>query len=797
MASLDPFENPISSPRSSSSNPNPTLLYPFPSLTRSIHSSELPPMADHEMEVEAAQVVAEATDDEAEALEATEAPKDDESPFSADETTIATAASGDHKRKLVDLEPRDGDEEAPLKKQEVSTEAPVPVVDEPGSGDGEVAASEEVKSENAESSEPRIKDTEAVDVKTDAQKPHPDGEINVAIDAGKELQESETQAVGNGKVPSGQDSQTIVPPADLGTTSRKIEVPNNKVGVLIGKAGETIRYLQFNSGAKIQITRDAEADPHATIRPVELIGTLESINKAEKLIKDVIAEADAGGSPSLVARGFGTIQSGGEQFEIKVPNEKVGLIIGKGGETIKNLQTRSSARIQLIPQHLPEGDASKERTVRITGDKRQIESAKEMIKDVMNQTPRPSPLSGYSQQNYRPRGSTGMPHWGARATAPTQPAMGYEHQQRGTYPPTQTTQYPQPYGGYSQQPAPRGGFSNTGWDQRSVHNTSTGGYDYYGQGGPSAGSQAAMHNPMSGPSQAPVSYGQSQGPNYGHPTPYGQPAPTQQNYGQGYHEPRYDSQAPSQQFYGQQTMSSQPGVYGQGTAPQSGFGQQQSYIKPTYGVPPQEVPPSYGAPPPQDAPPSYGVAPRASQSGDSTYQGQAPSSYGPGTLTQQYPYGSNPPSQPAPSYNQTYGPASGAMDGYAQPPSAAYTQHGGQAAAPGYGQGGQPVAAYTQSTSQPAGYGQYASAQQGYGDPASGNVNYGYHGGSADAAYGNAIPGAGYGAPAQQPSNPSGYYDQSVAPQSGYGSQPGYTKSVSPQPGYGGQYDSAPMYAHH
>ncbi|RRT76961.1 hypothetical protein B296_00029394 [Ensete ventricosum] len=384
-----------------------------------------------------------------------------------------------------------------------------------------------------------------------------------------------------------------------------------------------------------------------------------------------------------------------------------------------------------------------------------------------------------------------MPHWGARATTPTQPAVGYEHQQRGTYPPTQTTQYPQPYGGYSQQPAPRGGFSNTGWDQRSVHNTSTGGYDYYGQGGPGTGSQAGMHNPMSGPSQAPVSYGQSQGQNYGHPAPYGQPAPTQQNYGQGYHEPRYDSQAPSQQqFYGQQTMGSQPGVYGQGTAPQSGYGQQQSYIKPTYGVPPQEVPPSYGAPP-QDAPPSYGVAPRASQSGDSTYQGQAPSSYGPGTLTQQYPYGSNPPSQPAPSYNQTYGPASGAMDGYAQPPSAAYTQHGGQAAAPGYGQGGQPVAAaYSQSTSQPAGYGQYASTQQqGYGDPASGNVNYGYHGGSADAAYGNAIPGAGYGAPAQQPSNPPGYYDQSVAPQSGYGSQPGnatgYAKSVSPQPGYG------------
>lgn len=36
--------------------------------------------------------------------------------------------------------------------------------------------------------------------------------------------------------------------------------------------------------------RDADADPHAATRPVELIGTLESINKAEKLINDVIAE---------------------------------------------------------------------------------------------------------------------------------------------------------------------------------------------------------------------------------------------------------------------------------------------------------------------------------------------------------------------------------------------------------------------------------------------------------------------------------------------------------------------------
>jgi far upstream element-binding protein len=46
----------------------------------------------------------------------------------------------------------------------------------------------------------------------------------------------------------------------------------------------------MSSGAKIQITKDAEVSADAVTRPVELVGTLESIDKAEQLIKSVIAE---------------------------------------------------------------------------------------------------------------------------------------------------------------------------------------------------------------------------------------------------------------------------------------------------------------------------------------------------------------------------------------------------------------------------------------------------------------------------------------------------------------------------
>ena len=67
---------------------------------------------------------------------------------------------------------------------------------------------------------------------------------------------------------------------------------------MIGKAGETIKYLQQQSGARIQVTRDAEIDPSNPTRPVELVGTPEQIERAEKLITEVISEVGRSVFPS-------------------------------------------------------------------------------------------------------------------------------------------------------------------------------------------------------------------------------------------------------------------------------------------------------------------------------------------------------------------------------------------------------------------------------------------------------------------------------------------------------------------
>ncbi|KAI4332427.1 hypothetical protein L6164_017336 [Bauhinia variegata] len=603
-----------------------------------------------------------------------------------------------------------------------------------------------------------------------------------------------------------QDDYSGQKPSTSDTTARKIEVPNNKVGVLIGKAGDTIRYLQYNSGAKIQITRDADADPRSATRPVELIGSLDSIEKAEKLISAVIAEADAGGSPSLVARGLSPAQVtvGSEQIQIQVPNEKVGLIIGRGGETIKGLQTKSGARIQLIPQHLPEGDDSKERTVQVTGDTRQIELAQELIKEVMSQPVRPS-TGGFGQQAYRPhRGSSGPPQWGQRGSHFAQPTS-YDYQHRGPYPSHGSQYGSSHYGSYPPHMAPRGNF-NSGWEQRPHHSMQgppphSGGYDYYGgQGGhlsdaPASGQHpssvpphAAGPSPASGmgppPAQANYNYGQPQGPDYGHQAPYSQSAVPQQGYGHGYDESKFDNRAPTQHPYGGH-VSSQPTYQHAGAQP--GFAQQQYGKPPVYGMPSQGQPPQ-----------SYGP-PRATQPGDMQSQGYA-QSYGANVPSQQpYPYASSGPTQGYPPYG-----SAPTADSYNHPPASGqvYGQPGGQ---PGYA----PPAAQQQpgygQVAPTGGYGSYASSQQAYTEqPAANNASYGYQvpqdpnysGGPAAAYTAASTAQASYVQPAPAQTG----YDQSNPQSAGYGavqaSAPAaYGKTLSPQPAAYPQYDSTQVYA--
>ncbi|KAL6216769.1 hypothetical protein ACLB2K_009988 [Fragaria x ananassa] len=547
--------------------------------------------------------------------------------------------------------------------------------------------------------------------------------------------------------------------------SKKIAVPNGRVGVIIGKQGETIKYLQAQSGgAKIQVTRDADADLNCPTREVEIMGTPEQISKAEHLINEVLAEAESG-APAVVSR-RSTGQAGAETFVMKIPNNKVGLVIGKRGETIKNMQASTAARIQVIPLHLPPGDTSIERTVQIDGTSEQIEAAKQLVNEVIseNRARNPAMGGGYSQQGYQTRPPTG---WAPSGPPMQQPGYGYG--QSGAYSGA-TPQYnaSQPsYPGYPPQPA-SGGYP-TNWDQSAAaptQQTSQGGsYDYYSQQ-PShqqqnpGGSAAPADNASYNYGQPPISGYNQQGQGYSQDGYGGYQAPPQSGYGQppaydqhGYPAANYgnvSNPAPDTSSYGSQGESAQaPPV-------QPAPGGQQAY---TANQQPSPNPASY--PPQVPSQPGYGMPP-TSQTGYGT-QPPAQSAYGPG-------YGAPPQAQKPPAQSPTtpgsYGQPPAVHPGYphSQPPPSGYAQpdsgarvppssYGSTAAQAGYGG--------------PPAYGAPPSGQPGYGQAPPYNTSYGAAGYTQPPAYsaegangntrGGAYDAAGAGAPpASQTAQPSG-----------------------------------------
>ena len=71
----------------------------------------------------------------------------------------------------------------------------------------------------------------------------------------------------------------------------KIGIPNGLVGFIIGKGGESITSMQRKSGAKVQIQKEHEMEPGASMRIITLIGpTAESVATCREIIEGMVQE---------------------------------------------------------------------------------------------------------------------------------------------------------------------------------------------------------------------------------------------------------------------------------------------------------------------------------------------------------------------------------------------------------------------------------------------------------------------------------------------------------------------------
>lgn len=150
--------------------------------------------------------------------------------------------------------------------------------------------------------------------------------------------------------------------------TEEYKVPDGMVGFIIGQGSEQISCIQQESGCKIKISPDSGGLPE---RSCMLIGTPESVQSAKWLLDQIVEK----GSP---APGFhhGNGPGNGVQV-IMIPASKAGLVIGKGGETIKQLQGWAAVKMVMIQDGSQNTGADK--PLRITGNPYKVQQAKEMV----------------------------------------------------------------------------------------------------------------------------------------------------------------------------------------------------------------------------------------------------------------------------------------------------------------------------------------------------------------------------------------------------------------------------------
>uniref|UniRef100_A0A4W6FTW1 Far upstream element (FUSE) binding protein 1 n=1 Tax=Lates calcarifer TaxID=8187 RepID=A0A4W6FTW1_LATCA len=258
-----------------------------------------------------------------------------------------------------------------------------------------------------------------------------------------------------------------------GGDSLDVPVPRFAVGIVIGRNGEMIKKIQNDTGVRIQFKPDDGSTPD---RIAQIMGPPDQAQHAAEIISDLLRSVQAGGPPGHGGgRGRGRGQGnwnmgppgGLQEFTFTVPTMKTGLIIGKGGETIKGISQQSGARIELQRNPPPNADPNiKMFTVR--GSPQQIDYARQLVEEKIGGPV--TPMGG-------PHGPPG-PHGGPGPHGPPGPP-GPPGAPMGPYNPGPYNQGPPgPHG----PPAP---YQPQGWGN---------GYPHWQQGQPDPNKAAADAN---------------------------------------------------------------------------------------------------------------------------------------------------------------------------------------------------------------------------------------------------------------------------------------------------------------
>ncbi len=177
----------------------------------------------------------------------------------------------------------------------------------------------------------------------------------------------------------------------------KVDVPDADVGLVIGKGGSTIKYIQESTGSSVQIPRAAEPE-NPSVRSISITcPTEEGAESAKQQIMNIIKNKPANNRVGNNQYNGGMNQNAAS-LEVPIPNKDVGLCIGRQGCVIKQLQGKTNTRID-IPPHPPPG--TNVRVIRVTGPTQEAcEMAKGFIERIVNEQSSACVMMGSGYNNH-------------------------------------------------------------------------------------------------------------------------------------------------------------------------------------------------------------------------------------------------------------------------------------------------------------------------------------------------------------------------------------------------------------
>ncbi|CAO2626734.1 RNA-binding protein Nova-2, partial [Lemmus lemmus] len=213
--------------------------------------------------------------------------------------------------------------------------------------------------------------------------------------------------------------------AEEGEYFLKVLIPSYAAGSIIGKGGQTIVQLQKETGATIKLSKSKDFYPGTTERVCLVQGTAEALNAVHSFIAEKVREIpQAMTKPEVVnilqpqttmnpdrakqvswemtvgfcnAGEVPTVSFSSTQAKLIVPNSTAGLIIGKGGATVKAVMEQSGAWVQLSQK--PEGINLQERVVTVSGEPEQVHKAVSAIVQKVQEDPQSSSCLNISYAN--------------------------------------------------------------------------------------------------------------------------------------------------------------------------------------------------------------------------------------------------------------------------------------------------------------------------------------------------------------------------------------------------------------